>query len=155
MRSTGEVMGSGQSFGEAYAKAQLAAGNKLPSSGTVLMSVRDADKAAAVEIADYLIGRGFDIMATRGTRNALREAGLECSFAYKVIENQRPNVVDYIEDGTINLVINTTAASQAIADSRTIRCSAIQNRVCYSTTMSGARAIVDAMESGEPRIYSL
>jgi len=155
MRSTGEVMGSGQSFGEAYAKAQLAAGNKLPSSGTVLMSVRDADKAAAVEIADYLIGRGFDIMATRGTRNALREAGLECRFAYKVIENQRPNVVDYIEDGTINLVINTTAASQAIADSRTIRCSAIQNRVCYSTTMSGARAIVDAMESGEPRIYSL
>ena len=118
MRSTGEVMGSGQSFGEAYAKAQLAAGNKLPHGGTVLMSVRNADKAAAIKIACSLSDKGFDILATRGTQQAFNDAGIACRSVHKVIENQRPNVVDFIEDGTVDLIINTTEGRQAITDSR-------------------------------------
>ena len=155
MRSTGEVMGSGQSFGEAYAKAQLAAGNKLPRSGTVLMSVRDADKPAAIEIARSLIGKGFDILATRGTQQAFSDADIVCCHVYKVIENKRPNVVDFIDDGTVNLIINTTEGRQAITDSRTIRSSAVQNRVCYTTTIAGALAIVEAMEAGDYDVYNL
>ena len=155
MRSTGEVMGSGQSFGEAYAKAQLAAGNKLPHGGTVLMSVRNTDKAAAIKIARSLSDKGFDILATRGTQQAFNDAGIACRSVYKVIENQRPNVVDFIEDGTVDLIINTTEGRQAITDSRTIRSSAVQNRVCYTTTIAGALAIVEAMESDDYDVYNL
>ncbi len=155
MRSTGEVMGSGQSFGEAYAKAQLAAGNKLPCSGTVLMSVRDADKLAAIEIARSLGDKGFDILATQGTQQAFSDAGIACRSVHKVIENQRPNVIDFIDDGTVHLIINTTEGRQAITDSRTIRSSAVQNRVCYTTTIAGASAILEAMESDDHDVYSL
>ena len=155
MRSTGEVMGSGRSFGEAYAKAQLAAGNKLPHGGTVLMSVRNADKAAAIKIARSLSDKGFDILATRGTQQAFNDAGIACRSVHKVIENQRPNVVDFIEDGTVDLIINTTEGRQAITDSRTIRSSAVQNRVCYTTTIAGALAIVEAMESDDYDVYNL
>ena len=155
MRSTGEVMGSGRSFGEAYAKAQLAAGNILPPVGTVLISVRDADKSAAIEIAKSLSEKGFDLLATGGTQRALAYAGLACRSVYKVIENQSPNVVDFIENGTVHLIINTTEGSQAIADSRTIRCSAVQNRVCYTTTIAGACALVEAMAADDYDVYSL
>ena len=155
MRSTGEVMGSGQSFGEAYAKAQLAAGNTLPHSGTVLMSVRNADKPAAIKIAQSLSDKGFDILATRGTQQTFSEAGIVCQPVHKVIENQRPNVVDFIDEGAIHLIINTTEGKQAIIDSRTIRSSAVQNRVCYTTTIAGARAIIEAMESSDYDVYSL
>ena len=155
MRSTGEVMGSGRTFGEAYAKAQLAAGNRLPREGTVLISVRSADKPAAIEIARSLSDKGFGLLATRGTQQAFNEAGIECELVYKVIEGQCPNVVDFINKGTVHLIINTTEGRQAIADSRTIRCSAVQKGVCYTTTITGARAIVEAMESGDCDIYSL
>ena len=155
MRSTGEVMGSGRTFGEAYAKAQLAAGNRLPREGAVLISVRSADKPAAIEIARSLSDKGFDLYATRGTQQAFNEAGIECSLVYKVIEDQRPNVVDFINKGMVHLIINTTEGRQAIADSRTIRCSAVQNRVCYTTTITGAHAIVEAMESEDYNVYSL
>lgn len=155
MRSTGEVMGSGQSFGEAYAKAQLAAGNTLPQSGAVLLSVRDADKAAVIDIARSLAAKGFDLLATGGTRRALEAADIACGFVYKVIENRRPNVVDLIDESKIHLIINTTEGSQAIADSRTIRCSAVQNRVCYTTTITGARAVVEAMHLADYDVYSL
>ena len=155
MRSTGEVMGSGQSFGEAYAKAQLAAGNKLPRSGVVMISVRDDDKSAIPDIARKLIEKGFKLVATRGTQKALTAAGIVCRLVHKVIETQRPNVVDLIEQGEVTLVINTTEGRQAISDSLTIRSSAVQNRVCYTTTIAGACAIVEAMEVEDYDVYSL
>ncbi|MBC6413393.1 MAG: carbamoyl-phosphate synthase large subunit [Chromatiales bacterium] len=155
MRSTGEVMGSGKSFGEAYAKAQLAAGNKLPRSGTVMISVRDADKKAVLEIAQSLIVKGFELAATHGTQRALTDAGIVCRPVYKVIEGLRPNVVDLIEQGQVSLVINTTEGRQAITDSLTIRSSAVQNRVCYTTTIAGACAIVEALEAADYDVYSL
>ena len=155
MRSTGEVMGSGNSFGEAYAKAQLAAGNKLPHSGTVMISVRDADKTAVFSIAKSLLAKGFDLAATQGTQRALAAAGIACRLVYKVIDDQRPNVVDLIEKGEVALVINTTEGRLAIADSLTIRSSAVQNRVCYTTTIAGACAIVEALEAKDYGIYSL
>ena len=155
MRSTGEVMGSGQSFGEAYAKAQLAAGNKLPRSGVVMISVRDDDKPAIPDIARKLIEKGFKLVATGGTQKALTAAGIVCRLVHKVIETQRPNVVDLIEQGEVTLVINTTEGRQAIFDSLTIRSSAVQNRVCYTTTIAGACAIVEAMEVEDYDVYSL
>ncbi|MCZ6686853.1 MAG: carbamoyl-phosphate synthase large subunit [Gammaproteobacteria bacterium] len=145
MRSTGEVMGSGRSFGEAYAKAQLASGVLLPTSGTALLSVRDQDKPAAVELARELISRGFEIVATHGTASTLEAAGVACRHANKVREG-RPHIVDMIKNHEITLIVNTTEGKQATHESHSIRSEAVHHKVTYYTTISAARATCDAMD---------
>ncbi|EIJ42314.1 carbamoyl-phosphate synthase, large subunit [Beggiatoa alba B18LD] len=151
MKSTGEVMGVGRSFGEAFAKSQLAAGLNLPRSGRAFISVRETDKQAAVDVSRDLLSLGFEIVATRGTAKALRDAGVTCTTVNKVIEG-RPHIVDSIKNEEISLIINTTEGKQAISDSFTIRRTALQHKVTYTTTMAGARAMVLALkvsQSGE------
>jgi carbamoyl-phosphate synthase large subunit len=149
MKSTGEVMGIGRSFGEAFAKSQLAAGGELPASGSAFISVRDRDKSAATEVARQLQRRGFRIVATRGTRDHLEQAGIATSLVNKVAEG-RPHIVDMIKNGQIALIINTTEGKQAIADSFTIRREALQHKVYYTTTIAAARATCQALEHLPP-----
>ena len=145
MRSTGEVMGVGENFAQAYAKSEQATGApQITSSGYALISVRDADKPGAIEIASKLQQMGFKILATRGTARALQAAGLECETICKVNEG-RPHIVDSIKNDKIAFIINTTEGQQAIADSNAIRRTAVQRKVCYTTTLSGARAQVLAL----------
>jgi carbamoyl-phosphate synthase large subunit len=144
MKSTGEVMGVGRRFGEAFAKARLAAGDELPEGGLVFISVRDRDKAQAVEIARGLRDLGFGLVATRGTAAALRAAGVECELVNKVAEG-RPHIVDLLKNDGINLIVNTTEGKQAIADSYTIRRAALQHKVPYTTTVAAAKATVLAL----------
>ncbi|MDH5710273.1 MAG: carbamoyl-phosphate synthase large subunit, partial [Gammaproteobacteria bacterium] len=144
MKSTGEVMGVGNTFGMAFAKAQLGAGVTLPTGGNVFISVRDHDRDAAVVLGRELIEKGFSLVATRGTGRALQEAGIECKLVNKVYEG-RPHIVDMIKNGEINLIINTTEGKKAIADSYTIRASALQAKVSYTTTMAGAQATCRAL----------
>ncbi len=139
MKSTGEVMGVGRSFGEAFAKAQLGAGENLPRSGKVFISVRGADKDDAVQVAAELVKQGFTIVATRGTAAAMSNAGITCELVNKVTEG-RPHVVDMIKNEQIALIVNTTEGKQAIADSYTIRGAALQHKIPYSTTISHAYA---------------
>jgi len=149
MKSTGEVMGVGRSFGEAFAKAQLGAGESLPRSGKVFISVRNADKDDAVQVASELARQGFTIVATRGTAAAISDAGITCELVNKVTEG-RPHIVDMIKNEKIALIVNTTEGKQAIADSCTIRSAALQHKVPYSTTMSHACATslaLDCMDS--------
>jgi carbamoyl-phosphate synthase large subunit len=143
MKSTGEVMGVGRSFGEAYDKAQQGTGSNIPHTGTVLFSVRNSDKKIATELASYLSGAGFDIVATRGTAQAFREAGIETNVVNKVKEG-RPHIVDMIIDGQANLVINTTSSNDTVKDSYTIRREALMHKVTYFTNISSARAMVAA-----------
>jgi carbamoyl-phosphate synthase large subunit len=117
MKSTGEVMGTGRSFGEAYAKAQLASGVTLPTRGVCLISVRDRDKPAAVTLANRLVAQGFEIFATSGTAKALRDGGVPCRVANKVREG-RPHIVDMIKNDDFSLIVNTTEGKQAIFESR-------------------------------------
>jgi len=145
MKSTGEVMGVGRSFGEAYAKAQLASGVILPTQGAVLLSVRDADKDGAVELAKILAERGFDIVATHGTAQKLQEAGVSCRRANKVREG-RPHIVDMIKNGEVNLIVNTTEGKQAIMESHSIRAEAVRRNVTYYTTLGAAVATCMAIE---------
>jgi carbamoyl-phosphate synthase large subunit len=145
MKSTGEVMGIGSTFGEAFAKAQLGAGNAVPVSGTAFLSVRDADKPGLVMLARDLSGRGYRIVATRGTAAAIQAAGIDCFIVNKVMEG-RPHIVDMIKNGQIDLIVNTTEGKQATADSFTIRRAAVQHKVSYSTTLAGARATCMALE---------
>ena len=144
MKSTGEVMGVGRSFGEAYAKAQLGAGNSLPTSGRAFISVREQDRPAAVEIARDLSEHGFTIVATRGTGSVIQKAGIECQIVNKVTEG-RPHIVDMIKNDEISLVINTTEGAQAIADSYTIRSNALHHKVTYTTTLAGGQAFCMAI----------
>jgi carbamoyl-phosphate synthase large subunit len=145
MKSTGEVMGVGHTFGEAFAKAQLGAGNAVPASGTAFISVRKTDRAAAVELAGELAARGYKLVATRGTAAAICAAGVECAVVNKVSEG-RPHIVDMIKNGQVDLIVNTTEGKQAIADSFTIRRAALHNKVSYSTTIAGAQAMGMALE---------
>ena len=145
MKSTGEVMGVGRSFGEAFAKAQLGAGVVLKRGGQVFLSVRDADKPAAVTLARTLLERGFDIVATRGTAAVLESVGIPCQRVNKVTEG-RPHVVDLIKNDTIDLIVNTTEGKKAIAESLSIRRAALQHRVTYYTTLAGARASCRALD---------
>ena len=145
MRSTGEVMGVGRSFGAAFARAQLAANVKAPAVGKVFLSVRDADKPRLAPLARDLVSRGFRLVATRGTCDALIAAGVPCQRINKVQEG-RPHVVDLIKNDEITFIVNTTEGRQAIADSFSIRREALQHRLTYSTTISGARAIVHALD---------
>ncbi len=145
MKSTGEVMGIGESFGEAYAKAQLAVGTRLPRGGRVLLSVRDRDKPAALLLARELVARGFRLVATRGTARYLEGHGLVCPSVPKVREG-RPHVVDLIINGEVDLIVNTTEGRQAIAESRSIRREAMQRKVTYYTTIAAALATLHALD---------
>ena len=145
MKSTGEVMGTGRSFGEAYAKAQAASGVSLPRGGTALISVRDPDKPAAVRLGHVLSGRGFEIVATGGTARALVEGGVRCRRINKVREG-RPHVVDMIKNDEISLIVNTTEGKQAIKESHSIRVAAVHRKVTYYTTLPAAAATCDALD---------
>ena len=145
MKSTGEVMGIGRSFGEAYAKAQLASGVVLPRQGVALLSVRDRDKEGAVELAKILVEQGFDIVATHGTAQHLATSGVSCRRANKVREG-RPHIVDMIKNGEIDLIVNTTEGKQAINESASIRAEAVRRGVTYYTTLGAAIATCIAIE---------
>ena len=144
MKSTGEVMGVGRTFGEAFAKAQLGAGNPLPRGGRAFISVRDVDKPKAVEIAGELQRLGFMLVATQGTAAALRARSLDCETVHKVGEG-RPHVVDLIKNDQIDLIVNTTEGKQAIADSFSIRREALMHKISYTTTLAAARATCQAL----------
>ncbi len=156
MKSTGEVMGVGETFAEAFVKSQLAAGVKLPSSGRIFISVKNADKPKVVDIARTLAQLGFQLIATRGTAAALAEAGLNVTPVNKVMEG-RPHVVDMIKNGEISMIINTVDERRtSIQDSYSIRRSALQGRVTYYTTVAGARAACSGMQAmKELRAYSV
>ena len=139
MKSTGEVMGVGRSFAEAYAKSQLAAGVVLPKAGKVFLSVRDADKPRVAAVARRLLEQGFELYATRGTAAVLAAAGVPCQRINKVAEG-RPHIVDMIKNDEVSLIINTTEGKQAIKDSYAIRREALNRKVSYTTTMAGAEA---------------
>lgn len=146
MKSTGEVMGVGTSFGEAFVKSQLAAGVRLPESGTVFISVKNQDKPRAVEVARGLHALGFKLVATRGTAAEIEAAGIPVQVVNKVTEG-RPHIVDMVKNGEIALVINTVEERRnAIVDSRTIRTQSLAARVTFFTTIAGARAAVEGMQ---------
>ena len=157
MRSTGEVMGVGINFGEAFLKAQISAGSPLPEKGTVFISVNDNHKRDAVEVARRFVELGFSLVATRGTAAALRAAGLACKTVLKVNEG-RPNAVNLLKGGSIQLAIYTTTGAPAFFDEKAIRRSAVTYRVPCVTTMAGARAAADAVAARrrDPiRVWSL
>jgi carbamoyl-phosphate synthase large subunit len=144
MKSTGEVMGLDRDFGHAYAKAQLASGETLPQTGTVFISVREHDKPHAIKLGKRLIELGFDLVATRGTARDMRAAGLEVTTINKVLEGQ-PHIVDALKDDRIALMINTTEGAKSIADSFSLRRTALLKKVPYATTIAGARATIEAI----------
>jgi carbamoyl-phosphate synthase large subunit len=144
MRSTGEVMGIDENFGLAFAKSQVGAGLKLPLSGTAFISLKQSDKPAAVAPAKQLLEMGFEIIATRGTAKFLREAGLEVRVINKVLEG-RPHIVDALKNGEVQLVFNTTEGAQSLADSFSIRRTALQQKVPYYTTIAGSIAATQAI----------
>jgi carbamoyl-phosphate synthase large subunit len=158
MRSTGEVMGVGENFGEAFGKAQLSAGTPLPESGSIFISVSDNDKHAAVEVARRFAELGFQITATRGTAAMIQAAGVRCKTVFKVNEG-RPNAVDLMKAGSVHLVIYTpTSGATSFSDERAIRRTAVTWRVPIITTMSGARAAIEAVTARrrDPiRVWSL
>jgi carbamoyl-phosphate synthase large subunit len=156
MKSTGEVMGVGRTFAEAFLKSQMASGERLPSSGKVILSVRESDKARAIEIAGALRRLGFDLVATRGTAHALAAAGLQVTPVNKVAEG-RPHIVDMIKNGEIALIVNTVEDRRtAIRDSYSIRRAALQQRIPLFTTLAGARAACAGMEEAhELRAHSV
>ena len=157
MRSTGEVMGVGENFGEAFLKAQISAGSGLPAKGTVFISVNDQHKAEAVKVAKRFADLGFSLVATRGTAALLRAAKLPCKTVFKVNEG-RPNAVDLLKAGQIQLAVYTTSGAPAFHDEKAIRRSAVTYRVPCITTMSGAHAAADAVAARlrDPiRVWSL
>jgi carbamoyl-phosphate synthase large subunit len=145
MKSTGEVMGTGRTFGEAYAKAQTASGVDLPRKGVCLISVRDRDKQGAVTLGRRLIGHGFELWATDGTAKVLEEAGVTCRRVNKVREG-RPHIVDMIKNDEIDLIVNTTEGKLAIRESNSIRREAVHRRITYYTTLAAALATCDALD---------
>lgn len=155
MRSTGEVMGVGRSFGAAFARAHEAAGISAPTQGKAFLSVRDGDKERLLEVARDLIRRGFGLVATDGTHAFLSGNGIDCQRINKVLEG-RPHIVDLIKNGEIAFIVNTTEGKQAIADSFSIRREALQQRVTYSTTVSGAKALLHSLDyRGSAEVNSL
>jgi carbamoyl-phosphate synthase large subunit len=147
MKSTGEVMGIGRNFGEAFSKSQLAAGYEIPKSGRMFISVRDADQKPVVEIARYFKEHGFEILATRGTAAVLQAAGITVRPINKVSEG-RPHIVDMIVNDEIDIIVNTTSDRQSFEDSRAIRSQALQHQVTNYTTLSAARAACAAHREG-------
>jgi carbamoyl-phosphate synthase large subunit len=157
MRSTGEVMGVGENFGEAFGKAQLSAGTPLPDQGSVFISVNDRDKPAAVQVAKRFSDFGYSLVATRGTAAAIKAAGIACKTVFKVNEG-RPNAVDLLKAGTLQLAIYTTTGAHSFTDEKAIRRNAVMYRVPCITTISGAKAAVEAVASRrrDPiRVWSL
>ncbi|TBR39295.1 MULTISPECIES: carbamoyl-phosphate synthase large subunit [Dyella] len=155
MRSTGEVMGVGRSFGAAFARGHDAAGIKTPPKGKVFVSVRDADKDRLLPVAREAISKGFSLVATEGTAKYLADHGVDCERINKVAEG-RPHIVDLIKNGEVVYIVNTTEGKQAIADSFSIRREALQHRVTYSTTVAGARALVHSLDyHGAGEVHSL
>ena len=148
MKSTGEVMGIGNSFAEAFSKAHIGTGQAMPLAGKAFVSVREVDKPACVKLASGLIDLGFTLVATSGTQKTLTEAGLECELVNKVMEG-RPNIVDKIKNDEITFVVNTTEGRQAINDSSLIRRSALQHKVAYATTLTGGLAVMEGLAFGE------
>jgi carbamoyl-phosphate synthase large subunit len=145
MKSTGEVMGVGESFGEAYGKAQEGAGTRLPARGKAMLSVRDADKQRLIRVAQALVDLEFELWGTHGTAAAVRAAGIPCHGINKVAEG-RPHIVDMIKNNEISFIVNTTEGAQAIADSSAIRRAALQHKVSYTTTIAGAEATCLALQ---------
>jgi len=145
MKSTGEVMGVGKTFGEAFTKSMEGGSVRLPRGGRALVSVRDADRQRAANVARQLTELGFEISATRGTCRTITESGIDCSVVNKVKEG-RPHIVDMIKNDEFVLIINTTEGKQAIIDSASIRRAALQHKVSYTTTISGAEAVVLALQ---------
>jgi carbamoyl-phosphate synthase large subunit len=155
MKSTGEVMGIGKSFSEAFAKGMVAAGGVIPEPGTVFLSVRDNDKKGVVDLAKELHARGFNLVGTGGTAKVIQAGGIECKQVNKVKEG-RPHVVDMIKNDEIVLIVNTTEGRSAIADSYAIRREALMHAVSYTTTLSGGRATCMAMSHREIKdVYRL
>jgi len=146
MKSTGEVMGIGETFAEAFAKSQLGANVKLPLSGNVFISVRDADKKHVVSAAERLYKAGFGILATGGTATFLEEKGIPVRRVNKVLEG-RPHIVDAIKNGEVQLVVNTTQGAQAVADSFSIRRESLMHNLAYYTTVAGAKAVADGIST--------
>lgn len=148
MKSTGEVMGIGDSFAEAFAKAQVGANEILPcNGGKAFLSVREDDKVLAVKVARDLVELGFEIISTSGTAKVIEEAGIPVKRINKVTEG-RPHIVDMIKNREINLIINTTEGRQSIADSYSIRCNALQQKICITTTIAGGQAVCEAIKFG-------
>ncbi len=145
MKSTGEVMGIDTDFGRAYSKAETASNNTMPTSGKVFISVKDKDKPTLLPMVETLISLGFSVIATKGTASFLRKNGLKVEAVNKVAEG-RPNIVDYIKNKEINFVINTVTGAKAQRDSFSIRENALYHKVTYTTTISGARAAINAIE---------
>lgn len=155
MKSTGEVMGSGKTFGEAFFKASLGASSELPQSGTAFISVRDQDKVGVAEVAKRLVEAGFDLLATDGTQQAISAAGIPCERINKLQQGQ-PHILDQIKNDAVDLVINTTHGPQAIADSYYIRQQALGRKIPYTTTLSGASAICAALShAADGPVYRL
>jgi carbamoyl-phosphate synthase large subunit len=154
MRSTGEVMGLGESFAEAFGKAMLASGFHLPPGGTVFVSVRDRDKPAVADLALRLTRLGYRLVATRGTAEQLTRAGITATIVNKVGEGS-PNVVDMLKEGKIDMVVNTTSGEQAIKDSYSIRRQTVLSGIAYFTTMAAAVAAIAALEDGVDRALSV
>jgi carbamoyl-phosphate synthase large subunit len=157
MKSTGEVMGVADNFGEAFAKAQLAAGQKLPTGGTVFASVNDHDKPHVVELATRFVELGFRLVATHGTAAVLEDAGLQVERVYKVKEG-RPNVVDLIKGDRIQLVVNTPHGQDPFFDEKAIRRAAVVHHIPTITTISAARAAAEgiaALQRGEVQVNAL
>ncbi|MEJ2388282.1 MAG: ATP-grasp domain-containing protein, partial [Chromatiaceae bacterium] len=148
MKSTGEVMGVGDSFGQAYAKSQEAAGSLLPRKGKAMLSVRDADKPRLIRVAQDLLDLGFQLYGTHGTAAAVRGAGIPCEGVNKVKEG-RPHIVDMIKNKEVSFIVNTTEGAQAIADSAEIRRAALQHKVSYTTTIAGAEATCLALKQSD------
>ncbi len=148
MKSTGEVMGVGDTFAEAYGKAQMGAGDTIPASGKAFISVREVDKPGVVEVASALASQGFELVATRGTAAVLQDAGLDVTPVNKVAEG-RPHIVDMIKNDEISLIINTTEGRQAIKDSSSIRRGAENHSVYYTTTLAGGQAVSQALQFGD------
>jgi len=148
MKSTGEVMGVGDTFAEAFAKASLAAGEILPTKGAALVSVKPSDRPYVGDVGRSLEALGFKIFATRGTAKCLNEAGVACEVVNKVTEGRRPDIADKLKDDEIDLIVNSTEGRQAIADSAVIRRLALQHKVCYTTTLSGGQAFCTAIRDG-------
>jgi carbamoyl-phosphate synthase large subunit len=149
MKSTGEVMGVGETFSEAFRKAQLGAGVIMPTKGKAFLSVKDADKVSLIKVAQYLADLGFGITATLGTASMLEDAGFEVERVNKVQEG-RPHIVDKIKNNDISFIVNTTEGAKAIADSFEIRRAALQYKVCYTTTIAGGEAFCLAIKSVAP-----
>jgi carbamoyl-phosphate synthase large subunit len=145
MKSTGEVMGIDEGFGLSYAKAQAACNNSIPVSGRMVFSLRDEDKADSVNIVRKLIDQGVSIVATKGTARYLKDHGLEVDVINKVTEG-RPHIVDLIKNKEVSFVVNTVSGAQAQKDSFSIRQSALQYAIPYTTTISGARAVANAIK---------